>query len=339
MFYKGISQGLVRAWPAAGWCTASSGGWRFPPAGSWPAAGPLPSGLVHLLGLVLAQAAAQVGHIGLDAVLFVAVQLLFALGQGLVHLVGQHLGLVVQLQPLLAAAVLGLVGRGIRHSALDLVFGQVRAAGDGDVLLPAGAQILGRHLDHAVDVDIKGDLDLRLGGETAPDAVELELAQALVVAGKVALTLQHVDLHAGLHGACRGKDLALAGGDHAVAGDQRGGHAAQRLNGEGQRGHIHQHQTLCGGTGSTSQLAAALQQTALHGGTHGHALVRVQAVAGLAAQQLPHLALHGGHAGAAAHQQHLAQLAGGDAGIPQGVLHRGHGTGQQVTGHHLELRA
>ena len=214
---------------------------------------------VHLLGLVLAQAAAQVGHIGLDAVLFVAVQLLFALGQGLVHLVGQHLGLVVQLQPLLAAAVLGLVGRGIRHSALDLVFGQVRAAGDGDVLLPAGAQILGRHLDHAVDVDVKGDLDLRLGGETAPDAVELELAQALVVAGKVALALQHVDLHAGLHGACRGKDLALAGGDHAVAGDQRGGHAAQRLNGQGQRGDIHQHQTLCGGTGSTSQLAAALQ--------------------------------------------------------------------------------
>ena len=82
-----------------------------------------------------------------------------------------------------------------------------------------------------------------------------------------------------------------------------------------------------------------MEQTALHGGTHGHALVRVQAVAGLAAQQLPHLALHGGHAGAAAHQQHLAQLAGGDPGIPQGVLHRGHGTGQQVTGHHLELRA
>ena len=41
-------------------------------------------GLVHLFGFVLPQAAAEVGHIGLDAVLFVLVQLLFALGQGLI---------------------------------------------------------------------------------------------------------------------------------------------------------------------------------------------------------------------------------------------------------------
>ena len=62
-------------------------------------------------------------------------------------------------------------------------------------------------------------------------------------------------------------------------------------------------------------------------------------MAGLLTQQLPHLPLHGGHPGAAAYQQHLAQLAGRDAGIPQGVLHRGHGAGQQIAGHHLELRA
>ena len=97
--------------------------------------------------------------------------------------------------------------RSVCHGALDLIFRKVGAAGDGDVLLPAGAQILGRHLDHAVDVDVKGDLDLRLGGETASDAVELELAQALVVAGKVALTLQHVDFHAGLCGYALVQDL------------------------------------------------------------------------------------------------------------------------------------
>ena len=32
---------------------------------------------------------------------------------------------------------------------LDLVFGEVGAAGDGDVLLPPGAEILGRDLDHS----------------------------------------------------------------------------------------------------------------------------------------------------------------------------------------------
>ena len=52
--------------------------------------------LVHLLGLVLPQAAAEVRHIGFDAVLLLFVQLLLALGEGLVHLISQHLGLIVE---------------------------------------------------------------------------------------------------------------------------------------------------------------------------------------------------------------------------------------------------
>ena len=154
----------------------------------------------------------------------------------------------------------------------------------------------------------------------------------------MALALQNVDLHTGLHGAGGGKDLALTGGYHAVAGDKRGGYAAQCFNGQGQRGNIHQHQPLRRRAGGTGQLAAALQQRALHCSTHGHAFVRVQAVAGFPAQQLLYLPLHSRHPGAASHQQHLAQLAGSDACIPQRILHRGHGAGQQVAGHHLELR-
>ena len=153
------------------------------------------------------------------------------------------------------------------------------------------------------------------------------------------LALQDVDLHAGLHGAGRGEELALAGGDHAVAGDEGGGDAAQRLDGEGQRGDIHQHEALRRCTGGTGQLAAALQQAALYGGTHRHALVGVEAVARLTAQQLFYLTLNGRHPGAAAHQKHLAQLGGRDAGVPQCVLHRGHGPGQQVAGYHFELGA
>src|SRR5699024_11296579 len=85
-------------------------------------------GVVHLFGVVLADAAAEVGMVGLDAVLLVLVDLLFALGEGLVHLVGQDLGLVVQLQPALAAAVLRLVGGGVGHGPLDLALGQVGGA-------------------------------------------------------------------------------------------------------------------------------------------------------------------------------------------------------------------
>ena len=53
---------------------------------------------IHLFGLILAQAVAQVGKVGLHAGFFVLVQLLFALGKRFIHLVGQHLGLIVQVQ-------------------------------------------------------------------------------------------------------------------------------------------------------------------------------------------------------------------------------------------------
>ena len=51
---------------------------------------------IHFFGLILAQAAAEVGEVRFDAVLLVLIQLLLAFGKSLVHLVGQHLGLIVQ---------------------------------------------------------------------------------------------------------------------------------------------------------------------------------------------------------------------------------------------------
>ena len=87
---------------------------------------------------------------------------------------------------------------------------------------PAGGQVLSRDLDHAVYVDVKGNLDLGFEGEAAARFPSLNLPNDLLSGQSAALALQHVDLHRGLHGTCRGKDLALAGGDHAVAGDQRG---------------------------------------------------------------------------------------------------------------------
>ena len=295
-------------------------------------------GVVHLLRVVLADALAQGGQIRLDPVLFLFVDLLFALGEGLVHLIGQNLGLVVELQTALPAAVLRLIGGGVRHGPLDFALGQVGGTGDGDVLFPAGAQILGRDLHHAVDVDVKGHLDLGLGGEPGPDAAQLELAQRLVVLGKAALSLQDVDFHRGLHGTGGGENLALAGGDHAVAGDEGGGDAAQGLNGQGQGGDVHQDQALRCRAGGAGQLAAALQQAALDGGAHGHALVGVEGMAGLHPQQFLHLAGHRRHSGAAAHQQDPAQIGGRQSCIPQGVVHRLDGAGQQVAGHHLKLR-
>src|SRR5207249_2407820 len=77
------------------------------------------------------------------------------------------------------------------------------------------------------------DLDLghALGG--GRDVGQLELGQALVVGGHVALALEGVDLHLGLVVGHGGEDPALAGGDGAVALDERGERAVPRLDAEG----------------------------------------------------------------------------------------------------------
>jgi hypothetical protein len=57
--------------------------------------------------------------------------------------------------------ILGGILLGFLDGLVDVVLGHVGGGGDGDVLLLAGAQILGGDVDDAVGVDVEGDLDLR----------------------------------------------------------------------------------------------------------------------------------------------------------------------------------
>ena len=75
-------------------------------------------------------------------------------------------------------------------------------------------------------------------------AIQVEHTQALVVAGKLTLALQHIDLNRGLVVGCGGEHLALVGGDGGVAVNDLGAHAAQSLNAQAQRGDIQQQQAL-----------------------------------------------------------------------------------------------
>ena len=94
-----------------------------------------------------------------------------------------------------------------------------------------------------------GDAALRGG-----DAVQAEGAQRLVVPRKLALALQHVDLHARLAVGGGGEDLVLGSGERGVAGDDLGGHAAQRLEAQGQGGHLQR--GVCEGEGGEGGSAA-----------------------------------------------------------------------------------
>ena len=157
----------------------------------------------------------------------------------------------------------------------------------------------------------------------------MEHTQALVVAGKLTLALQHVDLNRGLVVGCGGEHLALVGGDGGVAVDDLGAHAAQSLNAEAQRGDIQQQQTLL----------LAVQNAALNSSTDSHALIGVDALEGLAVQFLLHGVVDSGDTGGTTDHQDLLQVGSAQTCILQSLAHGGHGAIDQISGQLVELCA
>ena len=95
---------------------------------------------------------------------------------------------------------------------------------------------------------------------------------------ELTLALYHVDIHCGLV-VCRcGEDLALLGGDRRISLDQSGCDTAHGLDGQRQRGNIQKQDLACA--------RIACQLTALNSRADGHALIRVQRLAGLMTGQL-----------------------------------------------------
>ena len=89
------------------------------------------------------------------------VELVAHLAELLLGLVGGVLGDVAGLGQLALLAVLLGVRLGVLDHLLDLGVGEPGAALDLDLLLLAGAEVLGRDAEDAVRVDVERDLDLR----------------------------------------------------------------------------------------------------------------------------------------------------------------------------------
>jgi hypothetical protein len=167
---------------------------------------------------------------------------------------------------------------------------------------------LARHVQDAVGVDVEGDLDLRQAARRRRNAFQVELAQQLVAAGHLALALVDLDGHGRLVVVGGGEGLRELGRDGGVLGDHLGHHTAQGFDAQRQRGHVEQQHVL----------AVAREHLALDGGADGHGLVGVDVLARLLAEELFHLVLHLGHAGHAADQDHVADVAHGHAGVLDG---------------------
>src|SRR5690606_15439310 len=96
-------------------------------------------------------------------------------------------------------------------------------------LLFLGGQILGRDMNYAIGIDIECDLDLRYAPGSRRNADQSEPAQRDIVLGHGPLSLEDIDLHAGLVIGSGGEYLALSGGNGGVPLDQLGGYRSQGL--------------------------------------------------------------------------------------------------------------
>src|SRR5581483_8770451 len=267
--------------------------------------------LVHELADLLRRVA-QVVHRGLDARRVVALQglaqrrdllldvllraggnLVAEVAERLLDLVGERIGLVARLDPLDVAAVLLGVGLRLLHQLVDLLLREAARGGDGDVLLLAGRLVARLHVEDAVPVDD-------------------EPREALVVGGELALALDDVDLDLRLTVARGREDLGLRGRDGAVALDELGRDAAERLDAQRERRDVEEEDVL----------HLALEHAGLDRRAHGDDLVRVHALVRLLAEELLHGLDDERHARHAADEDDLVDLAGVDARVREAALHR-----------------
>mmetsp|Transcript_32391 Transcript_32391/g.96486 ORF Transcript_32391/g.96486 Transcript_32391/m.96486 type:complete len:645 (+) Transcript_32391:236-2170(+) len=287
--------------------------------------------LLERLGrdVLLADRLLDGGDVGGDLVLVLLRHLGLVLQQRLLGLVHERVRLVPRLDDGLAVRVRRRVRLRLAHHALDVRVGEAARGLDLDLLRLARRLVLGRHVDDAVGVDVKGHLDLRHASRRRRDAHEVELAEHLVVGGHLALALQHLDADLLLVVGRGGEGLRLLGWDGGVSADELGHHAAERLDPERERRHIEQQDVL----------DVAAQHAALDGGAERHDLVGVHALEGLFAEEARHNLLHLWHPSHPAHQNHLVDLARRDARILEARLARRHRPLDQAVCQRLEVGA
>src|SRR5690606_9597139 len=149
---------------------------------------------------------------------------------------------------------------------------------DADLLLLAGALVLGRNVDDAVGVDVERDLDLRHTTRRGRDADQVKLAKQLVVRRHFTLALEDADRHRILIVRGGREYLALPGRNRGVALDEAREHTAQRLDAKRKRRHLEQQNVL----------DVALRHAGLDGRPDGNDLIRVHALVRVVAEELLH---------------------------------------------------
>ena len=181
------------------------------------------------------------------------------------------------------ALLLGLVlGRelfSLGNHTIDLVLSKTSLlVGDSDRLGFTGTLVGSGDLHDTIGVNLEGNLDLGNTAWSGRDAGELELAKEVVVLCEGAFTLEDLDQDGGLVVGSGGEDLALAGGDDGVTGDELGHDTTGGLDTKSEGVDIDED--------DITQALVTGKDTALNGGTISNSLIGVDALGRLLSEVL-----------------------------------------------------
>lgn len=172
---------------------------------------------------------------------------------------------------------------------------------------------MGGDLEDTVGIELEGNLDLGNTTGSGGDVGELELAQEVVVLGHGTLTLEDLDQDDGLVVGSGREDLALAGRDGSVAGNQLGHDATSGLNTEGKRVDIHEDDVL--------STLLVREDTGLNSSTESDGLIGVDTLAGLlSGKELLEEALNLGNTGGTTDENNVVNLLLLELGIIENLL-------------------
>ena len=217
---------------------------------------------------------------------------------------------------------------GFLDHAVDVLFAHAAVGLNRDLLLFARAEILCRHIDDAVCIDVELDLDLGYAARCGRDVRELETAEGLVARCHFALALQDMDLNARLIVRRRREHLALRGRDRRVALDDLRADAAEGLDAERKRGNVEEQDIL----------DLTDEDTALDRCADGDALIRVDALRRLLAKDLADGFLYRRDTGRAADENDLVDVAAREPRILHCLACRHHRALHEVSRQLIELR-
>ena len=146
----------------------------------------------------------------------------------------QTICLITHIDELAEFTILFRMTFSIGDHLLDLVIGQSRRCLDDDILALARCLVLGRDIQDAVRIDVKGDLNLWQASRRRRNIGEVETAERFIVHRTLTLTLQYVNCHSRLVVVCRREYLFGVCRNRRILIDQLGHYAAEGLDTERQ---------------------------------------------------------------------------------------------------------